>query len=158
LIFFKKKMKFQKVSAQQAGLTAATLLTAGGGGVAGKLRSIFRELRSTDDSDTAMKRKNEAIDFLFSYPVIFKKIFKEDVLQFALREKSHKASLFKACLLLALHDENGFVEAIRHMDPDVRSDFMEELFTSGLLGNPESANSPNGKKVRKAVDRAVLEI
>ena len=116
-------MKFREVSAQQVGgLTAAALLTAGGG-VKWKLRSIRRKLTSTDESVEAATQRREALSFLLKNPLIFKSFFKEDV-----RQVAKDLKLNYAFAVLALHDYDGFIEASDTLTPKERAHKAETLF------------------------------
>lgn len=128
-------MKFREVTAQQVGgLTAAALLTAGGG-AKWKLRSIRRKLRSTDESV-------EALIFLLKNPLIFKTFFKEDVRQVARDKKSNLAFT-----VLAAHDQDGFNKALETLTLAERDTFFKNINTiEDSLQKAKNALGPIGNE------------
>ena len=126
-------MKFREVSAKQVGgLTAAALLA--GGAAKWKLESFRRRLYDRD---------HRAFEFLLHNPSFFR-FFKKDVRVLAQFWKIHFAYL-----LLAAHDEEGFVRIMK--DLNTNDYFKVSNYLEHKLYITE-------KKIRDAVEKSIIAV
>ena len=133
-------MKFREVSAKRVQVGGAAALLTVGGGATWMIRSIRRKLKSTDK-----QRRDDALAFLLRYPLFFKSFFKQDVRQLALKTTAHIGTRQDAFLLLALHDEDGFREAIRTVNIAVRHSVAR------YLKNDVITSQKNKDSVQRAI-------
>lgn len=130
-------MKFREVSAKQVGgLTAAALLA--GGAAKWKLESFRRRLYDED---------SQAFEFLLHNPSFFR-FFKKDVRVLAEFWKIHFAYL-----LLAAHDEEGFVHIMKNLNTNDRLKVFHYLDHQLQLGLYITE-----KKIQDSVEKSIIAV